>query len=148
MGLINQPSSLLTELADLRRQIAELRKRSAAPVAVMAVPFTPARAQDLPTVTAASFETVWQASVPVWCPTLFLTTVDGCDTGTAGEGQLVLTDSNGTQTVGWTCGEGLTRTVRGPFSLADGQVQVIVQYRVTTGAGALRALVADARQQR
>ncbi|MFI9387780.1 hypothetical protein [Kutzneria sp. NPDC052558] len=148
MGLINQPSSLLTELADLRRQIAELRKRSAAPVAVVAVPFAPARAQDLPTVTAADFETVWQATVPVWCPALLLTTVDGCDVGTAGEGQLVLTDSAGTRTVGWTCGEGLTRTVRGPFSLTDGEVQLSVQYRRTTGSGVLRAQISDARQQR
>ncbi|GAA0605561.1 hypothetical protein GCM10010174_22900 [Kutzneria viridogrisea] len=149
MGLTNLPSNLLDQITQLRAELAELRKRPAA--VPPPVQFSPVRAQDLPVVTAAEFETVWAARLTVLCPLLTLDTLDGCEAGTSGEGQILITDEStgqGAVVASWACAPGLVRTSRGPYALTGTRLVVAVRYRRTSGTGSVRAAVTDSAQQR
>lgn len=118
------------------------------------VSFERVRFADMPRVTNASFETVWEANFNRSHPFVELYTVDGCDTGTNGAGQVVITDpATGTSAVedSWTNGPGLGRHYRGPYPLPGdvyaGPVRVSVQYRRTSGTGNVYAIAMDGTQR-
>jgi hypothetical protein len=118
------------------------------------VSFERVRFKDMPTVTNASFETVWEANFNRSHPYIELYSVDGCDTGTTGAAQVVITDpTTNTATVvdSWTNGSGLGRAYRGPYPLPGetyvGPVRVAVQYRRTGGTGNVYAVIMDATQR-
>ncbi|WP_225727295.1 MULTISPECIES: hypothetical protein [unclassified Nocardia] len=147
MAPINQPTNLLDEIAALRREVAELRKRSDAGAVAVAVQFVRTRQQDAPVVTSAAFETVWVADLVVTHTGLEITTSDGCDPGTTGEGQIVL-ESSGSSTVvaDWLCKPGPNVVRRGPFPLTGARSRVSLRYRRTGGAGSVYAAVLGAVQ--
>lgn len=177
MGQVNQPATLIDQIIALRREVDELRKKvgigatltdGSGEIAVsvdagsgsglarpwIPVPFEKVRLVDMPVVTSSSFETVWEANFAKSHPLIGLYTVDGCDAGTTGAGQIVITDpaTGGTEVVeSWTNASGLGRTFRGPYALPgdvyDGPVRVAVRYRRTGGTGNVYALVMDATQQ-
>lgn len=141
MGRINQPVTLLDQITALRKEMTELRRRISDRVPVT---FAVARPQDLPRVTSASFETVWVADLTGAYPRLGLDTMDGCDEGTSGEGQLVI---GGEVVASWPVAPGLERTRRGPFTLPANTVRVEIAYRRSAGAGAVYGAVTDAATQ-
>jgi hypothetical protein len=118
------------------------------------VAFERVRGADMPRVTNGSFEGVWEANFNRSHPLIELYTVDGCDSGTTGAAQIVITDPvSGVRTVAdsWTFGPGLGRTYRGPYALPGeayaGPVRVAVEYRRTGGTGNVYAVVMDATQR-
>ncbi len=117
------------------------------------VSFEQVRFANMPSVTNASFETVWEANFPKTHPFIQLFTVEGCDNATNGEGQVVITDSHGNSRVAasWTLGPGLGRNYRGPYALPgqpyDGEVRVAVNWRRSSGTGNVYAVAMDAVQR-
>jgi hypothetical protein len=111
------------------------------------------RFANMPTVTNGSFETVWEANFQKTHPFVQLFTVEGCDSATNGEGQIVITDSHGAARVAdsWSLGPGLGRHYRGPYALPgqpyDGEVRVAVNWRRTSGTGNVYAVAMDAVQR-
>jgi hypothetical protein len=176
MGQVNHPTTLIDQIIGLRREVDELRKKvgtgatltgRSGELAVSAdsgldsglvrswipVLFEKVRLADMPAVTSSSFETVWEANFAKSHPFIELYTVDGCDTGTTGAGQIVITDpvTGGTEVAdSWVNGSGIGRAPRGPYTLpgdVDGPVRVAVQYRRTGGTGNVYAVVMDATQR-
>ncbi|MET9647573.1 hypothetical protein ACFZB6_09045 [Streptomyces syringium] len=118
------------------------------------VAFEKVRFADMPSVTNASFETVWEANFQRSHPCVELYTVDGCDDGTTGEGRVVITDPVTGRAVvagSWGSGGGPVRARRGPYALPGrcyaGPVRVAVDYRRTGGGGKVYAVVMDATQR-
>lgn len=109
------------------------------------VPLTRVRAQDLPAIEAAEFETVVEARFTKTHPYVELSTLDTAEPGTAGEGRIVITDPAGRAEAvdTWTVGDQLADRRRGPFPLPgtpyEGTVSAAVQWRRTAGRGQLRA---------
>jgi hypothetical protein len=108
---------------------------------------------DMPSVTDSSFVTVWEANFNKSHPQIELWTVDGCDGGTTGEGQIVITGPGGAGGVvdSWSTTSAFGRNYRGPYDLPgepySGQVRVSVQYRRVSGSGNVYSIAMDATQR-
>jgi hypothetical protein len=148
MGQINHPTSLVDQVAALRKEVEELRKRlgivGQTPVPIS---FDALRAEA---VMAEEFATVWDARFNRARPNFVLHTVDGADQGTAGTAEIVVTDvTTGDSAVvdSWEVRGETVRTQRGPYPLPLGpNLRAAVRYRRTSGRGSLHAEIGGAAQ--